>query len=50
MQFEMVDKRAAGAEDGLVLGGVDLGEFFGKDIADMTADELRFVAEATAFD
>ena len=40
VQFEVIDDRPAGTQDGLILCGVELGEFAREDFADVPAQKL----------
>jgi hypothetical protein len=50
MQFEMIDHCAAGTQNGLVLGGIEIGEFPRKDLPDLSSQELAFVLQTAAVD
>lgn len=49
MQFKVIDDSAATADDGLVLVGVNFGEFFWKDFLNMPAEQFLFIAATTTF-
>ncbi|HEY2233969.1 MAG TPA: hypothetical protein VGK01_10900, partial [Candidatus Angelobacter sp.] len=44
------DQAPPGAKDGLILGGVKLGEFFREYFVEMTSEEFFLVAATAAFD
>src|SRR5437899_1642548 len=50
MQFQMIDNRAASADDSLVLAGVKFRQLFRKDLLNMTPEQFFFVAAPAAFD
>ena len=50
MQFQMIDDRAASADNGLVLIGVKFGQFFRKNFLHVPAKEFLFIAATTTFD
>jgi hypothetical protein len=50
MQFEVIDDRPAGAQNGLVLGGVKVGEFPWENFADLLTQELAFLLQPAALD
>src|SRR2546423_1899070 len=50
MQFQMIDDRSSGSDHGLVLFGVQLCQFFGKNLPYMPADQFLLVPATATFD